>query len=127
MRDHSAQRKVAAARSSDAGQTWHDLPPLALDNPDASVAALGLAPGRMVMAHNPSTTGREALRLSQSADGLAWTSVATLAEAPAAGKDAATPPAEFSYPALAWADGSLWVSYTDQRSRISWVQLRAAP
>jgi predicted neuraminidase len=28
--------------------------------------------------------------------------------------------AEYSYPALAWADQSLWVSYTDQRQSIAW-------
>ncbi len=116
MRDHSAERKVAAARSQDAGRTWQDLPPLALDNPDASVAALGLGAGLMLMAHNPSTTGREALRLSTSADGLQWAPLVNLAVAPK--------PAEFSYPALAWADGSLWVSYTEERKRIAWVRLK---
>jgi predicted neuraminidase len=27
---------------------------------------------------------------------------------------------EYSYPAMAWADGALWISYTDQRQRIAW-------
>jgi predicted neuraminidase len=27
---------------------------------------------------------------------------------------------EFSYPALAWADDALWVSYTNRRQRIAW-------
>ena len=121
MRDHSSQRKVAAARSSDAGQTWQDLPPLALDNPDASVASLGLRPGLMLLAHNPSTTGRETLRLSLSADGLHWTPLTDLAQAAAA--PPGQPSAESSYPAMAWADGSLWISYTEQRSRIAWVRL----
>ena len=125
MRDHSGQRKVGAARSTDAGQTWQDLPPLALDNPDASVAALGLNSGVAVLAHNPSTTGREVLRLSYSADGLQWSPLANLASVPPA--PPGQPTAESSYPALAWADGNLWVSYTEQRSRIAWVRLAATP
>jgi predicted neuraminidase len=27
---------------------------------------------------------------------------------------------EYSYPAMAMADGQLWVSYTDQRQSIAW-------
>jgi hypothetical protein len=27
---------------------------------------------------------------------------------------------EYSYPSMAWADGHLWVSYTDHRTRIAW-------
>ena len=112
MRDHSPARKVAVARTDDAGANWQDLPNLPLDNPDASVVGLGLKPDLMVLAHNPSTTGREKLALSASADGQSWRSVAMLAEG-AVGS-------EYSYPAMAWADGSLWISYTDQRQRIAW-------
>jgi predicted neuraminidase len=112
MRDHSPARKVAVAQTDDAGAHWRDMPTLALDNPDASVVGLGLRPNLMVLAHNPSTTGREKLELSASADGQTWRSVGMLAEG--------TVGSEFSYPAMAWADGSLWISYTDQRQRIAW-------
>jgi predicted neuraminidase len=27
---------------------------------------------------------------------------------------------EFSYPSLAWADNSVWVSYTVDRKRLAW-------
>ena len=27
---------------------------------------------------------------------------------------------EFSYPAMVWADNSLWISYTHQRTHIRW-------
>ncbi|MBK7653836.1 MAG: exo-alpha-sialidase [Betaproteobacteria bacterium] len=112
MRDHGPARKVAVARTDDGGAHWQDLPALPLDNPDASVVGLGLQPGLMVLAHNPSTTGREKLELSASPDGQSWRSVAMLAEG-AVGS-------EYSYPAMTWADGSLWISYTDQRQRIAW-------
>lgn len=119
MRDHSPARKVAVAHTDDAGAHWQDLAPLPLDNPDASVVGLGIQPGLMVLAHNPSTTGREKLALSASADGQTWRSVAMLAEG-AVGS-------EYSYPAMAWADGALWISYTDQRQRIAWQRWTLSP
>jgi predicted neuraminidase len=112
LRDHSPQRKVAVAATDDAGQHWRDLPDLVLDNPDASVAGLGLYPGQMVLAYNPSSSGRESLALSASVDGTAWQALGLLAEGPVG--------REFSYPAMAVADGALWVSFTDQRQRIAW-------
>jgi len=50
--------------------------------------------------------------LSASSDGQQWTLAQRLAQG--------SPGKEFSYPALVWADDSLWVSYTDQRTRIAW-------
>ena len=119
LRDHSPERKVAVAQTTNAGLDWHDLPNLTLNNPDASVAGLGLGPGLMVLAYNPSTTGRQTLDLSASANGQDWRTVATLAQG---GGNS-----EFSYPALTWADDSLWVSYTDQRQRIAWQRLKLTP
>jgi len=119
LRDHSPERKVAVVQTTNAGLDWHDLPNLTLDNPDASVAGLGLRPGLMVLAYNPSTTGRQTLDLSMSANGQDWHTIATLAQG---GGNS-----EFSYPALTWADDSLWVSYTDQRQRIAWQRLALTP
>jgi predicted neuraminidase len=112
MRDQRADGKVAAAQTLDGGQSWTDLPDLALDNPDSSVAGLALAPGRMFLAHNSSPHSRTALDLSASTDGRTWFLAQTLEHG--AGSD------EYSYPALVWADDSLWLSYTDQRRRIAW-------
>jgi predicted neuraminidase len=112
MRDQRTDGKVAVAQTSDGGQNWTDLPDLSLDNPDSSVAGLALAPGCMFLAHNSSPRSRTALDLSASTDGRTWFLVQTLAHG--AGSD------EYSYPALTWADDSLWLSYTDQRQRIAW-------
>lgn len=119
MRDQRPEGRVTVAQTQDGGQHWKDAPDLALVNPDASVAGMGLAPGRMLLAHNSSPHSRTLLDLSQSAGGQDWMLLQPLAHGSAA--------QEFSYPALAWADDSLWVSYTDQRQRISWQRLGMKP
>jgi predicted neuraminidase len=112
MRDTRPEGHITAVQTQDGGQHWRDLPDLALVNPDAAVAGLALAPGHMVLAHNSSPYSRELLDLSASADALQWTPLQALAHG--------TSGDEYSYPAMAWADGSLWVSYTDHRRSIAW-------
>jgi predicted neuraminidase len=112
MRDESPTRRIALAQTLDGGRSWADAPDLALPNPDAAVAALALAPGELVLAYNPITSGRERLDLARSANGSDWTAQALLRQG--AGED------EFSYPALLWADGSLWLAYTVDRARLAW-------
>ena len=112
MRVQREQGKIAVSRTGDAGSTWVDQPDLPLDNPDAAVAGLGLAPKRMVLAYNPSARGRTALYLGESADAQNWSVAAAL--------DKGVEPDEFSYPALAWSSGKLWVSYTADRTHIQW-------
>lgn len=117
MRDARTPGKIGAAHSADGGHHWHDLPDLALDNPDSAVAGMGVAPGSMLLAHNSSPGTRATLDLSQSADGREWLRVHTL-ESGAADD-------EFSYPAMAWVDGQLWISYTVDRHRIAWQRFAA--
>ena len=112
MRVQRENGKIAASRTEDAGRHWEDQPDLVLDNPDAAVASLGLAPNRMVMAFNPSSNSRTALDLGESANGQNWSVVAAVENG--AGSE------EFSYPAMAWSDGRLWVSYTADRKHIQW-------
>lgn len=118
MRDQRPEGKVAVAQTLDSGRTWTDLPDLPLHNPDSSVAALGLAPGLMLLAHNPLPKTRTRLDLSASSDAQHWLNIATLAQGSALD--------EYSYPALAWADDSLWLSYTDQRRSIAWQRFSYA-
>ena len=112
MRDQRPAGKVALAQTMDGGQSWIDLPDLTLHNPDSSVASLAVAPGRLLLAHNSSPDSRKVLDLSQSQEGQHW----LLAQSLARGVGTA----EYSYPALAWADDSLWVSYTSERQHIAW-------
>lgn len=112
LRDNSAQAKIGRTQSSDAGQTWQDLPSLALANPDASIAVLALPGGGLAMVHNSLPTGRQRLDLSLSSDGVHWQLADTL--------EHGGPQSEFSYPALTMQGSNLWVSYTQQRQRIAW-------
>ena len=114
MRDNSPNRQLRLALSSDGGQHWRDLPDSALRNPDASVVGLALQSGLMLMAHNPLPDSRGELALSLSSDGLHWSDGVLLAQGQGPGRH------EYSYPSMAWADESLWVSYTDQRRQIAW-------
>ncbi len=118
LRDGGPDRRVHAVQTNDGGRHWQDLPDLDLANPDASITGLGLAPQVMALAHNVGPASRERLALSRSADGLHWQAVDMLAQAEGA---------EFSYPSMLWHEGSLWVSYTDQRRDIAWQRFMPLP
>ncbi len=120
MRDNRINGHVAVTQTGDGGETWRDLPDLSLSNPDASIAALTIGTWQFVLAHNSSPHSRRVLDLSESANGIDWNRSQTLAAASNDAVTASGQPAEFSYPSLAWADGSLWVSYTDGREHIAW-------
>jgi predicted neuraminidase len=112
MRDTRPDGHVTAAQTQDGGRHWTDLPDLALVNPDAAVAGVALAPSQTVLAHNSSPHSRELLDLSVSQNALQWSPLQALAHGKAGD--------EYSYPAMTWADGDLWVSYTDHRRSIAW-------
>ena len=114
LRDTRPNGKIGVAQTHDGGQTWFDAPDLPLDNPDAGVASLSVG-AQHLLVFNPSTFSRQSLRLARSADGAQWATERDLEDG--------VPGQEFSYPAMAWADRSLWVSYTDQRKSIAWQRL----
>lgn len=128
MRDYSPTERVAHAETWDAGAHWQDVGNLSLSNPGASVAALRLSSGDLMLAHNPAGRGREVLLLSTSANQpVAWTT-RTLIDGVKAD--------EYSYPTLIEvpttdkADAShrsapdVWLSYTHLRKAIAFKQLR---
>jgi len=119
MRDNRPERRLRAAQTEDGGLHWQDLPDPGLANPDASAVGISLQPGVMLLAHNPRAESREQLALSQSSDGLHWTQLELLAQ----GGERS----EYSYPSMAWVDGSLWVSYTEQRQAIAWQRFIFVP
>jgi predicted neuraminidase len=111
MRDHSRDGKVRASETVDGGATWRDTGDLALPNPDAGIATLSVGDMHL-LAYNPSRENRNALTLATSRAGTDWSAVIELER----GQEGH----EYSYPAMAWADNSLWVSYTDRRKSIAW-------
>ena len=125
MRDYSPTEMVAHAETYDAGLHWQDVGNLSLSNPGASIAALRLSSGGLILAHNPAGRGREVLLLSTSANQpLSWTT-RTLIDGVKAN--------EYSYPTLievpqsAAASSTLpdvWLSYTHMRKVIAFKQLR---
>jgi predicted neuraminidase len=119
LRNGNPDRKIGVLETHNGGVVWQDSPSLTTDNPDAAVAALRLGSGHFVMAHNATTDSRRILDLSVSHNGREWQRLAHLAHS--------TLPQEFSYPALAWADNALWISYTDQRKRIAWQRFSVVP
>jgi len=119
LRDNSAARSLHATHTTDGGLHWQDLPDPGMPNPDASVVGLSLQPGLMFLAHNPRPESRAQLALSQSGNGLRWRQLELLAQ----GDERS----EYSYPSMAWVDGSLWISYTEQRQGIAWQRFTFLP
>ncbi len=126
MRDYSPTEMVAHSETFDAGQHWQDVGNLSLSNPGASIAALRVSSGGLMLAHNPAGRGREVLLLSTSANTpLSWTT-RTLIDGVKAD--------EYSYPTLIEVpqdrtlkatQPDVWLSYTHMRKAIAFKQLRA--
>jgi len=118
MRDSSPAGRIRVAGTQDGGRSWQALGDLPLDNPNASVATLSVG-GQHLLVYNPLAQGRHKIRLAGSTDGLQWQTLHELEDA--------APGHEYSYPAMTVADGSLWVSYTDQRKTIAWRRFAWVP
>jgi predicted neuraminidase len=119
MRDASDARRVQHAHSHDGGASWHDLPPLELNNESTSLAALRLSTGEFLMLHNHIVEGgssRSLLRLSLSRDGRTWRTVADIASGEAGD--------EFSYPTMQLVGNELHLTYTHQRQAIAHHRFR---
>jgi len=118
MRDNGKNGKIRVSETLDGGAVWRDAKDLALPNPDAGIATLSVGDLHL-LAYNPSSESRNTLALAESGTGTDWSTVLELAHDPEG--------REYSYPALAWADNSLWVSYTDRRKSIAWRRFDRSP
>lgn len=119
LRDRSDQRRMRTAYSEDNGWTWSDADISSLPNPDAAVDAVRLRDGRILLAYNDASSGRENLRLAISADaGRSWRPGPVIESGQ--GK-------EYSYPFLIeGADGLIHLTYTWERTRIKHVEFNVA-
>jgi predicted neuraminidase len=119
LRDTSSQRSLRTSLSTDNGWTWPDPTPSSLPNPDAPVDALRLADGRILLAYNHASSGRETLGLSLSSDeGRTWKKHSVLER---------ETEKEFSYPQLTQGPGGMiHLTYTWKRERIGHIAFNLA-
>jgi predicted neuraminidase len=119
LRDTSSQRSLRTSLSTDNGWTWPEPTPSSLPNPDAPVDALRLADGRILLAYNHASSGRESLGLSLSSDeGRTWKKHSVLER---------ETEKEFSYPQLTQGPGGMiHLTYTWKRERIGHIAFNLA-
>ena len=122
MRTHNA--RLATSFSSDGGLTWTPVTLTDIENNQSGTDAVTLADGRHALVYNNFATlpltrkgPRTPLSLAISNDdGRSWHHVLTLEDSPAG---------EYSYPAIVQGrDGTLHITYTWQRRRIAYKQIK---
>jgi predicted neuraminidase len=119
LRDHSPARRLVVQRSSDTARSWSPPEPTPLPNPDASVAAVRLSDGTVLVACNLASQGRATLDLvlfDPAAD--AWHRLATLDDEPGE---------RFAYPYMVQdRRGRVQLVYTWKMRRIRHVAMNEA-
>lgn len=105
---------IVTSSSKDGGETWTELSPTALPNPNSGLDAVTLADGRHLLVYNHTQEGRSPLNVAISKDGKTWQAAFTLENTPG----------EYSYPAaIQSADGLVHITYTWKRLRVKHVVL----
>lgn len=118
----SRQNAIVSAWSTDQGETWSKLQALNLANPNSGSDAVSLQNGRQLLVYNPLSAGknwwegRSVLKLATATNGIDWTNILTLED---------HEKGEYSYPAIIQtSDGSVHISYTSERKKIKYLQLK---
>lgn len=113
LRDASPTHRIRLSRSEDGGQHWSAASASELPNPDAGIALLRLADGRLLLAYNPQEANRTQLALSLSRDeGQSWSAPYLIENG--SGQE------EFSYPSMIQDEqGTIHLAYTWKRERIA--------
>lgn len=117
----SMEDKVVSSWSYDGGNTWDNINPINLPNPNSGTDAVTLKKGLHLLVYNHSKTregewggSRTPLNVAISKDGNNWENVITLEDEPG----------EYSYPAVIQDDdGLVHITYTWKRERIKHVVL----
>lgn len=118
-RNQNGEGKILSTTSDDLGQTWSELVPVELPNPNSGIDAVTLHDGRHLLVYNHTNRrqgtprGREMINVAVSEDGLNWQAALILDNEPRA---------EFSYPAVIQSrDGKVHITYTWKRKRLTHV------
>jgi predicted neuraminidase len=110
----SKQSKILTSWSEDNGETWTELAPLTVPNPNSGIDAVTLKDGRHLVVYNHLTNGRHMLNMAVSDDGVNWKS-ALLLENDVKDK-------EYSYPAVIQSsDNKIHITYTWNRKLVKHV------
>lgn len=119
LRNHGPSHRLVEQRSADGGRSWSPPRPTHLANPDASVAAVRLSTGAVLVAFNHSESGRENLSLALNDAGSdVWTLIATLDHKPGQ---------KFAYPFMIQDHrGLVHLVYTWKMKRVRHVALNEA-
>ncbi|AUR53103.1 sialidase family protein [Aquella oligotrophica] len=107
----SESRILYTSQTTDGGMHWSDPEPTNLTNPDASIAAVSLNDGRMLMVYND--ISRAHLWLAISYNGTEWHPVYQLEDKPGE---------EFSYPSIQVNGNLIDILYTNNRQNIKHVR-----
>lgn len=120
LRDTGPMHRIYLAPSEYAGAEWKPATATVLPNPNAGIALLHLADGRLLLVYNPQESDRNKLALTISRDsGTIW-STPRVIEDSASGD-------EFSYPALVQDEaGTIHLAYTWKRQSIKHLRFTPA-
>jgi predicted neuraminidase len=111
---HQQHGNILQSWSTDRGQTWTELTPTELPNPNSGIDAVSMTDGRAAMVYNHTRSGRSPLNVAVGFDDGSWHAAVVLEDSLG----------EFSYPAIIQTDdGLLHITYTWQRRRIRHVVL----
>lgn len=112
----STGNSILSSWSDDNGQSWSELTPTPLPNPNSGIDAVTLKDGRQLLVYNHIVKGRNVLNVAVSEDGNEWEAAALL-ENDQTGR-------EYSYPAVIQTnDGLIHITYTWNRKLIKHVVL----
>lgn len=120
-RNRDGNGQIVTTSSVDQGETWTELTPTNLPNPNSGIDAVTLQDGRFLLVYNHTKRrgtkprGREMINLAVSNDGVTWQAAAVLDNEERS---------EFSYPAVIQStDGVVHVTYTWKRRLIKYVMV----
>lgn len=119
MITRTAVGKAYRSDSENAGETWCKAYPTVLPNNNSGLDVAKLPDGTLYLISNPVSENwgeRSPLTLQKSTDnGFTWETVLTLEEEK---KDS-----EFSYPAIVYYDGCLYITYTYERENVVFARV----